>query len=144
VASIDLSSFFLRLGNFPLLQQFNVRVPFNKAISTDPSGFTRFLRDHFNTLKHVVLRLNPSGSMVDPSFKETLSQWMMLTGSDDLVLFNLQSFEMYPTMLPTGFHAFMAYLGRSADTLTTLAVRDRYLVYDEVEALVPAFTQPRV
>jgi len=71
-ASIDLSSFFLKMGMFPHLQQFSVRVPFNKAFSDDPSGFTLFLRNHSSTLKHVALRLNPSGSMIDPSSEETL------------------------------------------------------------------------
>jgi hypothetical protein len=138
-STIDLSSFFLRLGFFPLLQQFEIRVPFNKALSADPSGFTRFLRDHSPTLAYVALRLNPSGSVVDPSEEESLGEWMTMTSSDDIILTNLQSFQMYPTMLLSGFQALLAYLARSADTLTALSVRDRYLSYNEADAIISTF-----
>ena len=139
-ASIDLSEFFLKLGFFPLLRHFTARVPFNKAFSVNPDGFTRLLRDHSHTLTSVALRLNPSGSMVNPSTEESLCSWMTSTSSDPLILNNLTTIQMYPTSLATGFEAFLTFLGRSADTLTEVRVRDRYLSYDEVESVISTFS----
>ena len=138
-ASVDLSEFFLKLGSFPRLRHFTARAPFNKAFSINADGFTRLLRDHSHSLTSVTLRLNPSGSMIDPTKEESLCRWMVSANSDPLILANLNTMEMYPTRQPSGFEAFLALLGRSADTLTALAVRDRYLTYGEVESITSTF-----
>jgi hypothetical protein len=151
-ASIDLSQFFLKLGVFPRLRHFKARAPFNKTFLSTPDGLTRLLRDHSHTLTSVGLRLNPSGSMIDPSTEVSLRRWMESIHSDPLILANLTTLEMYPANsdplttleihpapLPAGFTIFLGLLGRSAETLTELAIRDRYLSYEEVESVLSTF-----
>jgi hypothetical protein len=136
----DLSSFFNRLGAFPSLRQMALRLPFNKSFQLDTSGLTRLLHDHSEKLQRVVLRLNPSGAMIDPLSENSLVVWMTQTTSDELIMSNLQTLEIYPTLLPGGFDSLILYLRRSADTLSSLVVRDRYLLYHEVDAIVTVFS----
>jgi len=153
-ASIDLSQFFLKLGVFPRLRRFNARVPFNKAFANTPDGLTRLLHDHSHNLTSVGLRLNPAGAMIDPSQGISLRRWMESINSDHVILSNLTTLEMYPgSSIPLELinldagelwspplpRVFLDLLKRSADTLKELAVRDRYLSYEEVESVLSTF-----
>lgn len=138
-ASLELSSFFQKLTFFPILQQLTIRISFNKAFPHDHSGLTRLLHDQSHTLKCVTLRFNPSGWMSFSSTEDSLVRWMEEAASDTSVLTDLQTLHIYPTMMPAGFEAFLVYLKRSANTLTSLIVRERYLSYDEVDSVVTTF-----
>ena len=137
--TLDLSSFFIALRPFAVLQHFSIRAAFNKAFRTDPSGLTRFLQVNSATLQHVGLRLNPTRWAIEPTSEQLLSEWMSEGIAHKAMLANLQVLQIYPTLLPAGLDALAVYLRRSSDTLTTLAVRDRYLQYDEVDVVVGAF-----
>jgi len=134
-STLDLSALFLNLGHFPQLHDFHLRAPFNKAFS-DPAGLTTLLEINSATLDTVELRLNPAGSAMDPNSEQLLGQWFLSHQANPSVLTNLKLLRMYPTNLSSGFDALVMYIERSANTLTTLAVKDRYLDLDEVEALI--------
>ncbi|KAJ6531878.1 hypothetical protein B0H19DRAFT_1273061 [Mycena capillaripes] len=134
-STLDLSALVLNLGHFPQLNDFHVRAPFNKAFP-DPTGLTTMLEANSSTLDTVELRLNPLGSAMDPKSEELLSQWLSSHRSHPSVLTNLKLLRMYPTTLSGGFDALVMYIERSANTLTTIAVKDKYLNLDEVEALI--------
>ncbi|KAJ7126908.1 hypothetical protein C8R44DRAFT_779865 [Mycena epipterygia] len=134
-STLDLSALFINLGVFPRLHDFHLRAPFNKAFP-NPKGLTKLLEDNSSSLDTIELRLNPAGSAMDPSSEQLLGQWFASHESHKSVLANLKTLRMYPTTLSTGFDALIMYMGRSANTLTTLAVKDRYLNLDEVEALI--------
>ncbi|KAJ7274317.1 hypothetical protein B0H12DRAFT_1176056 [Mycena haematopus] len=134
-STLDLSTLFLNLGQFAQLHIFHLRTPFNKAFS-NPTGLTTFLEANSATLDIVELRLNPAGSGADPNLEQLLSQWFSSHQANSSVLANLKVLRMYPTTLSTGFDALVMYMERSANTLTTLSVKDRYLNLDEIEALI--------
>ncbi|KAJ7707625.1 hypothetical protein B0H17DRAFT_1033298 [Mycena rosella] len=134
-STLDLSALFLNLGVFPQLRDFHLRAPFNKAFPNG-TGLTRLLEDNSSSLDTIELRLNPAGSAMDPSSEQLLAEWFMSHEAHPSVLTNLKLLRMYPTTLSIGFDALVRYTERSADTLTTLAVKDRYLNLDEVEALI--------
>ncbi|KAK7033189.1 hypothetical protein R3P38DRAFT_3393117 [Favolaschia claudopus] len=134
-STLDLSSLFLALRHLPRLHDFHLRAPFNKAFS-DPAGLTALLKTNAATLDTIELRLNPTGSATDPDTQESLGRWFSSLREHPAVLANLKLLRMYPTTLSSGFDALVMYIERSANTLTTLAVKDRYLNLDEVEALV--------
>ncbi|KAJ7714966.1 hypothetical protein DFH07DRAFT_369130 [Mycena maculata] len=134
-STLDLSALFLNLGIFPRLHDFHLRAPFNKAFR-DATGLTKLLEDNASSLDTIELRLNPAGSAMDPSSEQLLGEWFASHASHDRVLANLKTLRMYPTNLASGFDALVMYAERSANTLTTLAVKDRYLSLDEVAALI--------
>ncbi|KAJ7475919.1 hypothetical protein FB451DRAFT_1463052 [Mycena latifolia] len=134
-STLDLSAFFTALKIFPQLYDFHLRTPFNKAFP-DPSGLTKLLEDNSRTLDTIELRLNPFGSAMDPNSEQLLGQWFASHEAHKSVLANLKTLRMYPTTLASGFDALVMYIERSAETLTTLGVKDRYLNLDEVEALI--------
>jgi hypothetical protein len=137
--TVDLSSFFMSLGPFAALRRFKIRTAFDKAFKKDPSGLTRFLHDNSSTLQHVELRLNPTFAF--ESFSEqSLSRWLSGCVADTLILANLRILQIYPTLLLAGFDALVEFLRRSSDTLTTLVVRDRYLLSEEVDVVVGVFS----
>ncbi|KAJ6513172.1 hypothetical protein C8R45DRAFT_962693 [Mycena sanguinolenta] len=134
-STFDLSSLFLNLGQFPQLHYFHLRTPFNKAFS-NATGLTTFLEANSATLDKVELRLNPAGSGADPNLERLLAQWFSSHQANPSVLANLKVLRMYPTTLSTGFDALVMYMERSANTLTTLSVKDRYFNLDEVATLI--------
>jgi hypothetical protein len=134
-STLDLSGLVRALGHFPRLSTFNLRAPFNKAFS-DPAGLSALLENHAATLAAVELRLNPAGSAMDPTSEQVLGAWLLSHEARPSVLANLKLLRMYPTTLPIGFDALVMYIARSAHTLTTLAVKDRYFDLDEVAALL--------
>ncbi|KAF7312393.1 hypothetical protein MIND_00252600 [Mycena indigotica] len=133
-STLDLSALFLNLGKFPRLTEFHVRAPFNRAF-TDPAGLTNLLETNSQTLQHVELRLNPSGSAMDPSPEQRLGEWFSSHQSSPLVMRDLKKLRLFPTNSGLGFDALLMYLERSANTLTTLAIKDRYLSLEEVSTL---------
>ncbi|KAJ7030427.1 hypothetical protein C8F04DRAFT_1113613 [Mycena alexandri] len=134
-SALDLSALFNNLGHFPHLHDFHLRAPFNKAL-TDPTGLTRLLETNSSTLDTIELRLNPTGIAMNPNSEYLLGQWFLSHRANDSVFAGLKLLRMYPTTLSTGFDALIMYIERSANTLTTLAVKDRYLNLDEVNALI--------
>ncbi|KAJ6576574.1 hypothetical protein DFH09DRAFT_363785 [Mycena vulgaris] len=134
-STLDLSALFINLGIFPQLRDFHLRAPFNKAFP-DATGLTKLLEDNSVTLHTVELRLNPAGSAMDPSSEQQLGQWFASHEAHPSVLVNLKTLRMYPTTISSGFDALVMYTERSADSITTLAVKDRYLDLYEVEALI--------
>ncbi|KAJ7928957.1 hypothetical protein B0H13DRAFT_2652864 [Mycena leptocephala] len=134
-STLDLSALFLNLGHFPQLHNFHLRAPFNKAFS-DPTGLTTILEANSATLDTIELRLNPAGSAMDPNSEQLLGKWLSSHRLNPSVLTNLKLLRMYPTTLSSGFDGLVMYIERSANTLTALAVQDRYLDLDEVEALI--------
>ena len=52
----DHTAFFHSLGHFPKLLSFALYIAFNPPLISDPSGLTRFLNDHAETLQHVTLQ----------------------------------------------------------------------------------------
>ncbi|CAK5268398.1 unnamed protein product [Mycena citricolor] len=134
-STLDLSTLFLHLGAFPKLRRFHLRAPFNKAFP-DPTGLTRLLEDNARTLEMIELRLNPAGSAMDPGIENALAEWFASHSAQPTVLSDLDSLFIYPTTHAAGFTALMMYVGRSAGTLRSLAVKDRYLTLGEVQSLV--------
>ncbi|KAF8206345.1 hypothetical protein K438DRAFT_1578002 [Mycena galopus ATCC 62051] len=134
-STLDLSALFLNLDHFPHLHDFHLRAPFNLAFS-NPTGLTALLERHSPTLDIVQLRLNPAGSAMDPNSEQPLSQWFASHRANPAVFANLKRLRLYPTNLDSGFYALLMYIERSAHSLTTLVVQDRYLVLDEIAALI--------
>jgi len=52
----DHTAFFHSLGHFPKLLSYALYIAFNPPLISDPSGLTRFLNDHAETLQHVTLQ----------------------------------------------------------------------------------------
>ncbi|KAJ7227271.1 hypothetical protein GGX14DRAFT_629141 [Mycena pura] len=133
--ALDLSALFLHLGHFPRLHDFHLLAQFNNAFS-NPMGLTGLLEVNSSSLDTVTLRLNPAGNSMDPSTEQQLAQWLLSHQAHPSVMRNLKTLNMYPTTLSSGFDALVMYLQRSTDSLTSLAVKDRYLSLDEVETLL--------
>jgi len=140
-ASADLSTFFQHLGPFPALRTFGVRAAFNRSFRDDPSGLTQLLRSTAPTLNELELRLNPSGAaLTEAAHDHVLCEWLSQTIlSDDTIAVGLRTLQFYPTASAGGCDVLLDCIKRSADTLKHLLVRDRYLHYEEIEALTKAF-----
>ncbi|KAK7463521.1 hypothetical protein VKT23_006869 [Stygiomarasmius scandens] len=135
----DLSDFFLKLEEFPLLASFNLQTAFPKTFTIDPSGLARFLQKHCPTLERFVLRLNTAPSALQTLSEQTLGHWMKDCFAP--VTFNrLRELHMYPTFQSEGMGALVLCIQRSQSTLTNLVVRDRYLDLGEVEMIVTSLS----
>ncbi|KAK0469686.1 uncharacterized protein EV420DRAFT_57434 [Desarmillaria tabescens] len=137
-AATDVSRLFVDLDHFPLLHRFRIRTAFNKAFPTDPSGLSRFVRGHANTLDDLQLWLHPAGSAVDPSLEQPLSEWLLATVDPIPEFPILNDLQFYPTHLRNGFEAFLITIRRSASSLINLVSRDHYLSSQETIQLVDA------
>ncbi|KAF8071766.1 hypothetical protein FPV67DRAFT_1482611 [Lyophyllum atratum] len=139
-ASIDLSSFFRKLGPFPLLHTLSVWAAFNRSFTNDPSGLTQVLYGTSPTLKDLMLRLNPSG-LFDPQSDLILCDWLTeIIQNNDKFATGLRSLQLYPSATNAGLEALVAFIQRSADTLEGLNVRDRYLLLPEIITITAAFS----
>ncbi|KAJ7647473.1 hypothetical protein FB45DRAFT_893548 [Roridomyces roridus] len=134
-STLDLSDFFFKLGVFPQMRHFRLHTPFNTAFS-NAKGLTKLLQDNASSLDIVSLLLNPAGAGTDRTCEHVLAEWLLSHASNEAVLANLKTLRLYPTALPSGFDALVTYVNRSADTLTTLVVKDRYFTLEEVAALI--------
>ncbi|KAF8896440.1 hypothetical protein BD779DRAFT_1433936 [Infundibulicybe gibba] len=137
-APLDLSLLFLNFGEFPVLEKFSIRTYFNKSFSSDPSGLARFLQTSAGNLRELQLRLNCTGTLINPNTELVLSDWLQNTIIEH-PFSRLTFLDMYPTGFTPGFDALIASIKSSAHTLERLQVKDRYLKFDEVEAVITAF-----
>jgi len=146
----DHTAFFHSLGHFPKLLSFALYIAFNPPLISDPSGLTRFLNDHAETLQHVILQPHISSRFPPSSESESdsasahrhFSRWMVASSSNEVLFTNLQSLAISPATLFhwTDLNMIMIYVRRSQDTLTSLILGDGFLTYDEVDYLVSTFT----
>jgi hypothetical protein len=140
----DHTPFFHSLGHFPKLLSFALYIAFNPPLISDPSGLTRFLNDHAETLQHVTLQPHISfRSFPSESAKQHFSTWMISSSSNEMLFTNLRSLTICPAtplFSWTDFDVTSIYVRRSPDTLTSLILGDRYLNYDDVDRLVRTFT----
>ena len=140
----DHTLFFHSLGHFPKLLTFALYIAFNPPLISDPSGLTRFLNDHAETLQHVTLQPHISfRSFPSESAKQHFSTWMISSSSNEMLFTNLRSLTICPAtplFSWTDFDVTSIYVRRSPDTLTSLILGDRYLNYDDVDRLVRTFT----
>jgi hypothetical protein len=137
---VNFSQFFLDLGSFPRLRHFALCARFDRAFSSIPDALTLFLRRQSHTLGSVVLQLSTFGgfSFLEP--EDPLLRWIISATLDPLILANLNVLDFPATRSDTGFPAFLTLLQRSADTLTELTIRGRYLIYGEVESIISTFS----
>ncbi|KAF7327665.1 hypothetical protein MKEN_00345900 [Mycena kentingensis (nom. inval.)] len=133
-STLDLSALFAHLGSFPLLSEFHLRAPFNKAF-TDPAGLTRLLETNSSSLERVELRLNQTNTGMDKHSEGNLGDWLLSHKDHPEVMKDLKILRLYPTNLDSGFQAVLTYLERSPN-LQVLAIKDRYLYIDEIEMLI--------
>ncbi|GLB40242.1 putative protein with domain at the C-termini of GCD6, eIF-2B epsilon, eIF-4 gamma and eIF-5 [Lyophyllum shimeji] len=140
-ASIDLSSFFKQLGPFPRLQTLKVWAAFDRSFANDPSGLTQVLYGAAPTLKHLMLRLNPSGLFVHPEADLALCNWLAETvNNNDQLATGLRSLELYPSAGVAGLDCLIVLIRRSAATLERLNVKDRYLLLPEITRISAPFS----
>ncbi|KAJ7593306.1 hypothetical protein C8J56DRAFT_930776 [Mycena floridula] len=136
---LDLSALFSQLTAFSRLCNFSLRTSFNVALK-DPSGFTRFLVSHSSGLESLDLRLNPTGhNPPQPERDIPLADFLLATVAKECNSSKLQHLQIYPTVLASGFDAVILIINQSAG-LRRLAVRDRYLVSDEISDLAIALS----
>jgi hypothetical protein len=76
---------------------------------------------------------------LDPSSEEPLSSWLATSFSTHCTFAQLQELQLYPSSLQGGFHALTKCIADAKEVLTKLVVRDRYLVWEEVSAVVGLF-----
>jgi hypothetical protein len=139
-ASADLSPLFLGVGTLPLLRNVFIRAAFNKAFRGNPTGLRHFIVTHAEKLEEIVLRLNPTGSALDPSSEQALGNWLESLLSGGQTFPELRHLQLYPTINAVGFSALTEWIHQSKGTLRELSVRDRYLTYEEVTALLNQLT----
>ncbi|EDR10069.1 uncharacterized protein LACBIDRAFT_318019 [Laccaria bicolor S238N-H82] len=137
---LDLSAFFLNIGPFERLEYLNVRTAFNRAFREDAGGLKRVLCGSSKTLKRVDLRLNPSGSAIDPTSEGPLGTWLLECLEDERCLAGACALDVYPTNLnlPSGMDILLKCVERTREQLTELVVRDRYLNPEEIGDLLEA------
>jgi hypothetical protein len=136
---LDLSAFFLNIGGrFERLGWLNVRTAFNKSFREDAGGLKRVLCESSETLRRVDLRLNPSGSAVDPTSEGPLGGWLLECLEDERCLAHVRALDVYPTNLPSGMDVLLMCVRRTREQLVELVVRDRYLHVEEIGELLEA------
>jgi hypothetical protein len=139
-AEIDLSPLFSALvPSFPVLHHFTIRVPFSLNPSLNPSVLANFLRHNARTIRVTDLAFAPLffGSVYD----RNVASWLEELGNDPVVLSGLHSLNIYPSSLESvGINALASLTRRSAETLTSLSIFDRYLTYEEVTVIVSIFS----
>jgi hypothetical protein len=134
--NLDLSPLFLNVGRFPVLQTTLMRVPFNRAFSTDPSGFTRYFHESSRSLTKVALRLSPTGLALDPSIEQSLCDWMEALVSDPRCFAKVKHLDICPTHLDRGMDILHHSIERTRESIVKFTVRDRYLGPDDVVTVV--------
>lgn len=135
-ANLDLSPFFLKVDPFPVLETTLMRIPFNRAFRTDPSGFTRYLHDSSKSLLKVSLRLTPQGLALDPSSEQPLCEWMEELVSDPRCFVKVKHLDICPTHLARGMDVLHHSIQRTRESIVKFTVRDRYLGPDDVTPVV--------
>ncbi|KIK62978.1 hypothetical protein GYMLUDRAFT_41280 [Collybiopsis luxurians FD-317 M1] len=133
--SIELSALFNSLGEFPLLTCFNFHTSFPRTFTVDPTSLFNFLQRHCSQLEILVLRLNTTPLLQASSTEQRLSEWILNTFQGNHFS-HLQELQLYPSALPEGFSGLLSCLQQSAETLTTLVVRERYLDAEDVASLL--------
>jgi hypothetical protein len=132
--SWDLTPFCGQLGPLHSLEQLRISMPFNETMA-DPEGLTHLLSCHAFTLRHVHLRLDPSGEESEGN----LGRWMCANVQDQTLLRNLQTLEVSLGPL-ADFPTLIKFIDRSAETLTKLSIRNRFCSYEEVAEITRTFT----
>ena len=145
-SSIDLSEFFNALPHLPNLRQFGVQISFDKASRlSDPSGMLRLLHSSARSLLHISFAptwpdqhpVNISGRT--DALKHKRREWTPINKkllAAPATLSSLESLEIpYLSSSQT-----IPLIQRSADTLTSLTLTDRFLTLEEVTEVVGLFT----
>ncbi|RXW17908.1 hypothetical protein EST38_g7946 [Candolleomyces aberdarensis] len=135
-ANLDLSPFFLNVDPFPVLKTTLMRIPFNRALSTDPSGFTKYIHESSKSLTKVALRLSPTGLALDPYIEQSLCDWMEALVSDPRCFAKVKHLDICPTHLAPGMDILHHSIQRTRESIVEFTVRDRYLGPDDVVAVV--------
>ena len=136
----NLSSFLKQLGPFPSLVCLSLRGHFDNAFQNDGSGIPGFL-SQMPKLRHLELRLNPQRAGLDPSAEQPLAQSLAECTSDQRLFRNLTSLQLYPTNRPEGIDILLNGIQRSPQSLTALAIRDRYLHFGEIARVIVALKE---
>jgi hypothetical protein len=125
--------------SFPVLRHITIQAPFSQTWSSNPSVLANFLRHNARTIRAADLAFVPPyvGYVRD----DGLANWLEKLGDDPVVLSRLRSLNIYPSSLGSvGYNALVSLTRRSAKTLTSLSIFDRYLTYEEVTAIVNIFS----
>ena len=136
----NLSSFLKQLGPFHSLVCLSLRGHFDNAFQNDGSGIPGFL-SQMPKLRHLELRLNPQRAGLDPSAEQPLAQSLAECTSDQRLFMNLTSLQLYPTNRPEGIDILLNGIRRSTQSLTALAIRDRYLHFEEIARVIVALKE---
>ena len=160
--TLDLSLFFSYLFQplpgssplipFPKLKSLLLILPFNTSLQSSPESLHRFLLTHSNTLQHLQLRLKMKRAQLDPDMEEPLGTWLSHLVDDAAYdptirpppspfFPNLQTLDIYPTATPAGLSALLTMIKRTAPTLSSLTIRDRYLTREEAKQVLDALTE---
>lgn len=136
--SLDLSEFFKHLGAFPELEDLTLRVPFNKAFKSDPSGLRHLLHAVTPTLTALNLRLNPQGSVIDPIPERTQGNWLLDCIVQDCLFTKVRKLDLYPSTAPSGIPVIINAIRNASTQLREVTIRDRYLQDDEIPPIIDA------
>jgi hypothetical protein len=162
--TLDLSLFFSHLSHplpdspslvpFPNLKSLLLILPFNTSLQSSPESLHRFLLAQSTTLLRLQMRLKMRRVQLDPSMEEPLGTWLthlvdnVVHDSDNDPMFvpslffpNLQTIDIYPSATTAGLSALLTLIKRTAPTLTSLTIRDRYLTLEEAKRVLNVFTE---
>lgn len=160
--TLDLSPFFSYLSQslpdspslvpLPNLKSLFLILPFNTSLQSPSQPLHQFLLTHSHTLQHLQLRLKMSRVQLDPRMEEPLGTWLtnlvdnLAHESDDepkksRFFPNLQSLDIYPSSTPAGISALLIMIKRTAPTLSSLTIRDRYLTLEEAKQVLDVLTE---
>ena len=134
-SSVDLSDFFAALPAMPRLQRFGAAIPFEKNIMSNSSGLLDFLRRHSSTLRHVHLSPNLPyrTDTVQLRKKEVWEPVNDTLLNDVALLCGLESLEV-------SLRKTIPLLRRSADTLTSLILKNYALSFVELTEVLIVFS----
>jgi hypothetical protein len=138
---MDISSLFPSLPNFPNLHYLVVDIPFEEPALSDPSGLSRFLEIHSDTLRDV--QLTPRAwrtSLIDADTHGWIN-WLESNLSHESVLANLHSLLIAVPWDPHGVELPLAYISRSADTLTSLSLVEHFLTYTQIDRITSSLSR---
>jgi hypothetical protein len=132
------SNLFMSLCLFPVLQRIDVQLAFDNSVWSADSAFTRFLRDHAQTLCHIDV-LDVQSWFLQPHVSPSIRTWIRDSASDEAFFRKFRSL-IIPIIHETDFGFVMLAIQNSIGNLTKLALVGWYLSTEEVQAIIAMFS----
>ena len=126
---------------FPNLRSLVLRLHFNYSLQSSPLSLRRFLYTHTD-LHLLHLDLMTSHIRLDSGNEGPLDAWLAeLINNENYQLPSLQTLNVYPSHTPAGFSPLLSLIERTAPTLSSLKVSQRYLTDEEAQQLLNAVVE---